>query len=133
MKCSNYMRWMPEPKIGLALARLYQGDPKTAYSLIQQQLQFILDSYGAADPNPVQWAYHIVALLCLGNVEGAVAAGRRYGWLVHPELERVRWVLSAISAQGSVGDAASSWKQRRTLHRLPVRSDARWWPTSVTC
>jgi hypothetical protein len=126
LKCMNYMRWMPEPKFGLALSRLYQGDAKTAHSLISEQIEFILAGYEAIDPDPIEWAYYILSLLCLGKLEEADRAARQFAWLRHPELNRARWVVNLVS--GGTWDSLPSFgeKRRRTIHRLPNRDWSEW-------
>ncbi|MEO7145553.1 MAG: glycosyltransferase, partial [Bryobacteraceae bacterium] len=67
-RCLSYIPYMPEPKIGLAAASLYKGDASQALSWISEPIQFTLAEYKAVDPDPVEWAYFIRTLLCLGKV-----------------------------------------------------------------
>jgi hypothetical protein len=125
LKCMNYMRWMPEPRLRVALCKLYTGDPKAAHSWISEQIQFILGGYGAIDPDPVEWAYYILSLLCLGELEDAARSARQFSWLRHPELDRMRRVISLING-GRDAAPLFDGKRRRTIHRLPVRGWSEW-------
>jgi len=84
LKCLNYYRYMPEPQLRLALCNLYRGNPKSALSWIHKPIQFTLAEYKAIDPDPVEWAYFILALLCLGRVDEAVKRGRQFRGSVIP-------------------------------------------------
>lgn len=126
LKCMNYMRWMPEPKLGLARCRLYGGDAKTAHRLVAEQIEFILGGYGALDPDPVEWAYYLVSLLCLGKAEEAIVAARRFAWLHHPELDRARRVVAIVTGDHSCAPSVFDGERRRTIHRLPAREWSDW-------
>jgi hypothetical protein len=124
MKCINFMPWMPEPRLKLALCSLHQGDAAKARGLIEPLLSFLLVDYKATDPDPVEWAYSIIALLCLGKLQDARDRARAYPWLHHPELDRTRWIALVLADEKDVtlsfdGDVSRS---RRSIHQLPNRS-----------
>ncbi len=123
LRCKGYMPWMPEPRLRVAICRLYQGDARTALAWIEELLTFVLAQYRAVDPDPVEWAYSIVALLCLGRRADALRSAREFPWLRHPELDRARWAAATLSgapAPAIDGGAPA----RRTIHLLPGGAEA---------
>ena len=127
LKCVNYYLLMPEPHLRLALCNLYKGNAKTALSWIVKPIQFTLADYNAVDPDPVEWAYFIISLLCLGNVGQAVKRAGEFAWLRHPELDRTRTVVNVWKKQGGESllreDASGC---RLSIHSLPDRSFEEW-------
>jgi len=127
-KCLSYIPWMPEPQLRLGLCNLYKGDAKKAASWVLEPLQFTLAEYKADDPDPVEWAYFIVSLVCQGKVEDAVKRSRQFPWLRHPELDRARWVANALCGQvpyaPAIDDEAPS--PRPSIHQLPSQSFREW-------
>jgi hypothetical protein len=126
LKSLNYIEWMPEPRLKWALCRLYRGDAKSAYTWISEQIQFILAGYKAADPDPVEWAYFIVTLLCLGKLALAVRSARQFAWLDHPELERARWAVRMLHGDLKLVTRMPGSKHRPSIHRLPNREWSDW-------
>lgn len=126
MKCTTYMRWMPEPKLKIALCRLFRGDAKAAHARLSEQIQFILAEYAAIDPDPVEWAYYVVSLLCLGRVQEATKAASEFSDLCHPELQRVRRVIALLNGDESAYRLSPEASQRRTIHQLPNREWGEW-------
>jgi hypothetical protein len=126
-ECMNYMKWMPEPRFKMALCSLYSGDAKEALSWLERPLHFILNTYNAQDPDPVEWAYFIVAALCMGKIDEAVTRSEQFSWLHHSELDRARWATRILSGESAatVYTVAES-QRRRTLHPLPERSLQEW-------
>ncbi len=126
LKCMNYMRWMPEPKLRMALCELLRGRPAQAGSWLEAPIQFTLDGYRAIDPDPVEWAYYIVYLVCLGRLDRARQAAEEFGWLQHPELLRVRSAVAILSGRNSAPFTPSGDVRRRSIHRLPPRNEGEW-------
>lgn len=128
LECLNFMRWMPEPKLKLALCNLYNGNAPIAFSLIVEPIEFILTKYKAIDPDPVEWAYFIVCFLCLGKLDAAIKRANQFPWLDHPELNRVRWVTNVLKKNdiGAPLQNNYSLKRRSSMHQLPNRSFMEW-------
>jgi hypothetical protein len=127
VKCLNYMRWLPEAKLGLAQASLLRGNAGRARDLLESSIGYVVNQYGAADPDPVEWAYLIVSLLCQGNREAALAAAGRYPRLKHPELDRARWVAAFLSGKATAGlPMGNGTSRRRTLHPSPLLGPKEW-------
>jgi hypothetical protein len=128
LRCLNYYRYMPEPQLRLALCSLYKGDAKMALSSIGKPIQYTLAEYKAIDPDPVEWAYFIISLLCLGKVDDAVKCSSQFARLHHVELDRTRWAANALKDRGSVAPLLvnDQPKYRYSIHNLPGRSFTEW-------
>lgn len=128
LKSANYIPYMPEPKVRLAVCNLYLGNASKALSWIAQPLQFTLAQYEAATPDPVEWAYFIVALLCLGDVASATKSAGEFERLRHPELDRVRRVLHLLGygAGDEVSKPLRPGSSRSSIHQFPERHFKEW-------
>ena len=109
----NYMKWMPEPRFKMALCSLYSGNAQEAVSWLERPLHFILNMYNAQDPDPVEWAYFIIAALCMGNMGEAVARSDNFPGSI---------TLSWIAHDGPRAFCAAN--QPRPFTRLPSRGGA---------
>jgi hypothetical protein len=125
-RCLNYHD-MPEPKLRLALSCLYKGDAGLALRWVSESIQSVLGRDEDAEPDPVEWAYSIVALLCLGKPREAVERAKRFQTLYHPELERVRAVTRIVSDQPHESTLCKSQNEYRcSVHQLPERKMGPW-------
>jgi hypothetical protein len=98
---------------------LYRGNANAALSWLEQPLLVTLEQYKAVDPDPVEWAYFIVATLCQGNVTEAAKRANEFPWLHHPELDRARWAAAVLSSPDRTGlRLAEAKKRRMTLHSV---------------
>ena len=67
-RCRNYYD-MPEPALRLALCRLHQGAPGDAATMFADSISSMQERSGpGSQPDPVEWAYLIVASLCGGQL-----------------------------------------------------------------
>lgn len=128
LRCLNYMRWMPEARLGLTLCYLYKGNAKKAVSFIEQSIIYILERYKAVDPDPVEWAYFIICLLCLGKTDDAFKLANQFPGLRHPELDRSRWVanVSKKMSRGAFLPLDDTASGRWTIHPLVTRGRKEW-------
>ncbi|SCB08477.1 Glycosyl transferases group 1 [Bradyrhizobium shewense] len=128
LKCAQYIPWMPEPKLRLALCDLRKGNASRALSWISEPIQFTLSEYRAADPDPVEWAYFIVATLCSKDIAEAVRCANQFPWLDHEELNRARRAVAILSGRKIVLPAGvgEHREHRRSIHQLPQRNDQAW-------
>lgn len=125
--CLEYMRRLPEAKLGLAASLLHQAQAQAANDVLAELLQYTLAEYNAADPDPVEWAYYILTSLCLGDVAEAINRSKQFPGLNHPELARVRWVTTLFSQGiGAPFPIEDGGHQRVSLHQLPVLSPKQW-------
>lgn len=128
LKCLNYISWMPEPKLRLTLCNLYKGKAETALSWIIQPIKYTLEDYQAIDPDPVEWAYFVISLLCGGKFNEAIIRANQFPSLCHPELDRTRWVINYLQSKGEKVSKPHSQlsKSRYSTHQIPYRSLADW-------
>ena len=128
LKCISYMRWMPEPKLRMAICNLYKGNAKQALTWLDEPINFILFQYKSADPDPVEWAYYIITLLCLGKPAKAIKHASEFPWIHHPELNRARLACNIIKNSGFAELLINDDMQKRrySMHHLPDRDLREW-------
>ncbi|WP_454618215.1 glycosyltransferase family protein [Bradyrhizobium cenepequi] len=125
-RSSNYIPWMPEPNLRLALFELYRGDAKAAHARITELIRYVTVEYKAADPDPVEWAYLIVSLLCLGRLNEAAQRASQFPALRHPELDHARWAVEALKTPGPFVPSPSDGTYRCSIHQMPQRTLKDW-------
>jgi hypothetical protein len=128
LKCLNYLSEFPEAKLKVCLCNLYKGNASDALSWILQPLRQTLVRYGAVDPDPVEWAYLIICLLCRGKLRGALKRARQFPALGHPELERARWATAFLSAGSCTARVSQHDEQpsRLSIHQFPNQDINKW-------
>jgi hypothetical protein len=126
VRCLDYVSYLPEAKFGLAMCALRQGDADRAYELLVDLLRVTMIEYEAADPDPVEWAYFLLTLVCKGQVEEAWMLEDFYPRLSHGELRRAHIVLEHAGQVGGHSKPEVPGKDRKSIHLLPRRSDAEW-------
>lgn len=128
LRCLEYITYMPEPKVRLALCDLRSGRARDALSWILQPIEFTLGAYKAREPDPAEWAYLVVTLLCLGRLSEARVRANQFPWLVHPELTCARWAVDALLS-GSPPRAPAvdgGGNGRFSVHQFPKRNFVEW-------
>jgi hypothetical protein len=127
-RSSNYIPWMPEPHLRLALFSLHVGDAKSAYDRIAELIRYVTVEYRAADPDPVEWAYLIVSLLCMGKLNEASQRASQFPALRHVELDHARWAVEALKTGGDAIPLPQGGNgiYRRSIHQMPRRSLKDW-------
>lgn len=123
--CLSYLPVLPEAKVKLTLCDLHLGKPRMALRSIIDPIRYILSYYGAQDPDPVEWAYLIIALLCSGRLREAERRANQFPELHHPELDRVRSAVDAL-CRGALFEERSALDFRASVHVLPNRSTDEW-------
>jgi hypothetical protein len=128
LRCATYIPWMPEPKLRLTICSLNRGNAPLALSRIVESLTFTLAEYKASDPDPVEWAYFVICLLCSGKLAEACRRSDEFIWLRHPELDRARWVTNLLNDSGydKPRPPDSSAGSRPSIHQLPSRHFKEW-------
>jgi hypothetical protein len=128
LQCLNHIHWWPEAKFKVGLCKLYQGDAKAGLWWMGRLNEEILDEYKAIDPDPVEWAYFIISVMCLGQLDDASIRARQFPSLRHPELDRIRWVLNLLTNTGKTPRYLhdDGLKHRSSIHQLPSRSLDEW-------
>jgi len=128
--CLNYWAYMPEPILGLTLCCLYRGKADLALDWIRKSLTWSLEGFRAPHPDPVEWAYLVISLLCQGDVKEAARRAQQFQLLRHCELRRCRTVIDALQGaaglicEPSNGDARAA--SRPSVHQLPQRNFSDW-------
>jgi tetratricopeptide (TPR) repeat protein len=126
LKCLNYHS-MPEAKLRLALSNLYKGNAERALYWVAQPLNHTLEVYGASEPDPVEWAYFIISLLCQGKLQEAIKRANQFSSLRHTELDRVRVTVNLLDrSSDGITQLACPVEYRSSLHVLPERSFEGW-------
>jgi hypothetical protein len=129
LRCLNY-HFMPEPILGLTLCSLYRGDAGRALEWIVQPIRIALEDHRALDPDPVEWTYYIVSLLCHGNLADATKRAGQFPLLDHHELRHCRVVVDALNGLthsfSECGSESAGAKVRASIHQLPQRDRAGW-------
>ncbi len=127
LKCLYHVGIMHEPKLRLAICSLYKGDAEKSLEWIIPLIKCILEIYKALDPDPVEWAYFIVSLLCLGELEEAKKRCDEFPSLSHIELDRVRWVVNLLTNATNPYVSPSCWQvSRASVHHLPTQNLNEW-------
>jgi hypothetical protein len=128
-KCLSY-QFMPEPILGMTLGKLYSGDADTALEWITKPIAAVLEEHGAADPDPIEWAYLVISLLCQGQIEEATRRAHQFLFLRHRELARCRWAVDAlngIATGGAIENLSTTMaRSRASVHQLPERDMVAW-------
>ena len=129
LSCLNY-HFMPEPILGLTLCSLYRGSADTALTWITQSISCTIETHKAMDPDPVEWAYFIISLLCKGEVAEATRRAHQFPGLRHEELQRSRSVIELLNCSNCLLfeqiDNDASGAARPSVHQLPKRDIDGW-------
>jgi len=127
LKCLTFISYMPEPQLKLAICNLLRGKPKQALAWINKPLYFTLVDYAAKDPDPVEWTYYLISLLCSGQGGKATEEARQFPWLKQRELDWTRWIVQAcVGNEFSDALVNERGHARISIHRLPERSLEQW-------
>ncbi|MBX6740948.1 MAG: glycosyltransferase [Acetobacteraceae bacterium] len=121
----NYHGDIPEAKLCLALCHLHSGRPDQALELLAHSVARLMKEWGATEPDPVEWTYIIVALLCRGDVAAARKCAEQFPNLAHPEFDACRAAIITLSAQDP-GSVRHDRRARASMHILPPRDLASW-------
>ncbi|MDV2995723.1 MAG: hypothetical protein N4J56_005377 [Chroococcidiopsis sp. SAG 2025] len=125
---NSLIQMLPEPKLRLAICNLYKGNAREALSWIFQPIECILILNKASEPDPVEWAYLIIILLCQGKLSEATERVNQFPSLYHPELDRVRWAIEVLNnseSQIAIPNQNLS-NYRISVHQLPKWSFSDW-------
>lgn len=125
-RCLDYVSYLPEAKFRLAICALQEGDADRAYDLLVELVTITVIEYGAADPDPVEWAYFLLALVCKGQLEQARKLQNFYPGLSHDELRRAHVVLRQFGRQDERVAGGQGGSDRKCIHQIPKRSDPEW-------
>ena len=126
LKALNYLPLLPEAKLRLAICNLYVGNASVALGWIDELLTSS-ERLCAIEPDPVEWAYFLIALVCQGKLGEAAKHAAQYRDVHHPELDRVRQLIDAIERSRISYKSDIAFSGRRcSVHQLPSRSLEQW-------
>lgn len=123
-RCLEYVDRMPEPKLRIALAYLSKGEPINAYLWLGQNIKLI-QAWNGLDPDPVEWGYLLIILICLEKITEAVEFAKAFSTLHRLELDRARWMVFTIADMYDEALATFFYvnknnpEYRKSVHQLP--------------
>ena len=127
LQCLYHVGIMHEPKLRLAICSLYKGNAEKSLEWIVPLIKCILEIYNAFDPDPVEWAYFIVSLLCLGKLEEAKKRCDEFPKQSHIELDRVRWLVKLLTQANNQYVLPSCGQvSRASVHCFPNQNLREW-------
>jgi hypothetical protein len=125
LSCLNYHR-MPEPFLGLALSALKKGDPGAALQWMSRLINCGFEVDRATEPDPIEWTYFIISLLCNGNTTEAAKRVDEFPLLRHREIDRCRWAIGVLNRATSLKRPSEGRFSRSSIHQLPETSPVAW-------
>jgi len=125
-QCLDFVAYLPEAKFGLALCALRSGRAAEARDLLVGSIEVATVHFGAANPDPVEWAYFLLALLGEGRLDQARRLQDFYPGLSHRELGRMREVIRRLGPDGGAASEAAPAKRGLSVHVLPMQADVDW-------
>ncbi|PCK80305.1 MULTISPECIES: glycosyltransferase family protein [Rhizobium] len=132
-RCLDFVSYLPEAKFRLALCALEEGDADRASGLLVDLVKVTMTDYGALDPDPVEWAYFLLALICRGQLKQASKLQHFYPSLFHDEIRRAHFVIAQLGGSADAVVPRSDGSDRKSVHQLPDRTDSEWleWFTDI--
>ncbi|MEH2510515.1 hypothetical protein V1291_001869 [Nitrobacteraceae bacterium AZCC 1564] len=125
LRCLNYHR-MPEPMLGLALSALKKGDSAGAVRWTSRLIECGFELDRATEPDPVEWSYFIISLLCDGNVKEAAKRVDEFPLLNHRQVDRCRWVIGILNGTSVSASPSEGQFSRSSIHQLPETNLMAW-------
>jgi hypothetical protein len=124
-RCLNYHFMMREPILKLAGCALAMGRPADALESIRKLISQSLEVHLSYEPDPVEWAYFIRALLCNGELREAVRYAFEFPALRHEELARIRSALCQVS-ESAAHNLLVPGHSRTSIHKEVPQSSHDW-------
>lgn len=122
--CFEFSAELPEARFGLAMCKLHAGEPAAAMSILGKLIETTTVTYGATNPDPVEWSMFLTSLVCQGRIREASSLQGWYPNLRHDELSHVRAALHVLEGRaGSLEPAEVAGQNSLSVHALPARSD----------
>ena len=119
----SYLTEWPEAKLGMATTSLALGNARLALAWIVELLRCSLVRYRAEAPDPVEWAWLIVCLLCLGKLKAAKRRAEEFADLDHQELDLVRRAVTLLTEpQTSASSDAPPRGPSLSIHPMASRT-----------
>jgi hypothetical protein len=127
IRCLNY-HFMPEAILRLSICHLYQGNASQASTLLADLIERSMKIHGAIDPDPVEWSYFIISLICQGMLAEAIKRAHQFPFLGHNELDRSIALVTALYQPVKIIEATPKGqiKYRKSIHQIPELNDNEW-------
>jgi hypothetical protein len=122
LRALNY-HYEPEAALGLARTCLRSGDAREGDDWVWSSIMRTVSWHRAAEPDPVEWSVHVLALLCQGRVREALDASRMFDRLDHLQLARIRRVLDRLTDSRA---SRAPERVRSSIHQEPLASWVEW-------
>jgi Glycosyl transferases group 1 len=119
IQCMNYWWNMPEPALGLTLCSLYKGDPRKALECVAGKIQQTFEPLQAVEPDPVEWAFFVIALLCCGDLKEATRRAGQFPSLHHEQLDHCRAIIRILNSSSLLSRPARDGRSCLSVHKLP--------------
>ena len=125
LTCLSQMQRLPEAKLRLAICDLYAGDARSAFRRVFDLIQYTIDEYKAPEPDPIEWAFYIISLLCLGKLREAEEAAGQFTTVRHPDLDSARLAVRILRTK-AISSVAEGGSLRHSIHVLPEQLRSGW-------
>ena len=122
--CLERVPYHPEARLRQALLVLAGGDAAAAQGMMARIVEVTTLLYGAADPDPTEWAMYLLTLVCEDRVGEARQLLDRYPRAWGGEMDRVARLLDRLDPAGA-RPAAGVRHPRASVHAA-IDSDAAW-------
>ncbi len=122
-ECARLMPIMPDVVFLQAFCRLHNGNAAQSLELLIPMLKTSLDANDTVPPDPMEWAYLIIALLALGRLRAAYQRARQFFEISNPELDRARAAVFFLAR--SIPPTTSS-RKTMSIHRLQGKGLSDW-------
>lgn len=125
----KFVGYMGEAHLGLGICALLEGKAKAGLDLIVLPVGFELTSAGF-EPDPTEWAYLIIAIICCGELPRAAEYARKFEHINRAELTAARWIaFTAVDADDEAERALQNWRdssvERKSYHGTMPRFSVR--------
>ncbi len=121
--CRDWLVEFPEARFGLVVCELIDGNAHEALSLLAANIKQSLRRYRAQNPDPIEWAFLILCLLCLGRKRAAFKRALQFPQLRHSELDCVRALVEAtVGSSLAIGNPTKPCGFR-SIHSTPWRTE----------
>jgi hypothetical protein len=128
-RCLNYHQPpIPDHMFRLIRCQLHQGKSREALATLREHFpSHRTSSAHGFEPDPAEWAWFLLALLCHGKRREAALRAEQFPQVRSRELDWARSVVAAAcrrsTSANSHGDASS---YRHSVHQMPGSTEAEW-------
>ncbi|HVU89700.1 MAG TPA: glycosyltransferase [Pirellulales bacterium] len=115
-------------KFALVKCQLHQGKSAEALATMREHFpSHQSTSEQGFEPDPTEWAWFLVTLLCHGNRREAALRAAQFPHVRNAELDRARQAVAAACQQSSFVASNDTLPQERpTVHRTPCAPPEEW-------